>query len=239
MAYDGATGTVVLFGGTSSDKSDLNDTWIWDGKTWTQVIPNGDPNSPPGRRSDSGGMTYDWSTETVVLFGGITDTVRAFDDTWTWNGRTRTWTKRQTSSHPAARRAPIAYDGATRTVVLYGGDDGTTKYGDTWIWNGTNWLLRCAVCDPAPRAMASITYDASLRQVVLFGGISSFGPSYNDVWTWNGTAWTRSPATGPCGRYAADMAYDPLAQGEVLFGGAGSENCGVPQNDTWVLAMAP
>jgi hypothetical protein len=37
MAYDGATGTIVLFGGSSAlfggDCFDLNDTWIWDGNT--------------------------------------------------------------------------------------------------------------------------------------------------------------------------------------------------------------
>ena len=79
-----------------------------------------------------------------------------------------------------------------------------------------------------------MAYDASLHKVVLFGG--NFGINFNETWTWNGTTWTLSPATGPCGRFAAGLAYDPIAQGEVLFGGAG---CFGAQNDTWVFAIAP
>src|ERR1700719_986653 len=38
MAYDAATGTVVLFGGGGANSS-LSDTWTWDGATWTQQHP--------------------------------------------------------------------------------------------------------------------------------------------------------------------------------------------------------
>ncbi len=46
MAYDGAAGNIVLFGGDDSTGTDLNDTWTWDGTTWTQQFP---PLSPPAR----------------------------------------------------------------------------------------------------------------------------------------------------------------------------------------------
>jgi hypothetical protein len=36
MAYDGATGTAVLFGGAAFNPFALNDTWTWNGSTWTQ-----------------------------------------------------------------------------------------------------------------------------------------------------------------------------------------------------------
>lgn len=35
-AYDAARGQVVLFGGITPDGSPMNETWIWDGHTWTQ-----------------------------------------------------------------------------------------------------------------------------------------------------------------------------------------------------------
>jgi hypothetical protein len=96
MAYDAATGTIVLFGGSvraeatgSSDQTHFDDTWVWDGKTWTRVFP---PVSPPARRFDTQGMAYDERTQTVVLFGGITGRQTALGDTWTWNGTT--WTQR-------------------------------------------------------------------------------------------------------------------------------------------------
>jgi len=44
MAYDATAGNVVLFGGTSinppgSPGTYFNDTWTWDGVTWTQQFP--------------------------------------------------------------------------------------------------------------------------------------------------------------------------------------------------------
>src|SRR5487761_1483689 len=44
MAYDAATSTVVLFGGSGSGTGGqgstiLGDTWTWDGSTWTKQAP--------------------------------------------------------------------------------------------------------------------------------------------------------------------------------------------------------
>jgi len=39
MAYDSATGSVVLFGGANGG-SDLNDTWTFNGVTWTRLSPS-------------------------------------------------------------------------------------------------------------------------------------------------------------------------------------------------------
>jgi hypothetical protein len=240
MAYDAATQTVVLFGGSPNGDFggvggiDYNDTWIWDGKTWTNVSPLV---SPPGRRFDTQGMAYDARTGTVVLFGGITANQQPLSDTWTWNGKTRTWTQHSSAVHPSARRAPMAYDGATGAVILFGGDDGNgAVFGDTWAWNGMTWLLLSPQTAPGPRAGAQMAYDAGLRQVVMFGGSDN-----NDTWTWNGTNWTLSAATGPCGRTFAGMVYDLIAQGEVLFGGANftGNGCFGPLGDTAKFAMAP
>src|SRR5207302_2463029 len=68
MAYDAATGTVVLFGGAgngTSHDTTLGETWTWSGTTWTQQHPAA---SPPARTYAS--MAYDAATRTVVLFGG-------------------------------------------------------------------------------------------------------------------------------------------------------------------------
>ena len=50
MAYDAATGTVVLFGGLGGH-GDLGDTWTWNGTTWTQQAPSDQP-ARPDRRGD-------------------------------------------------------------------------------------------------------------------------------------------------------------------------------------------
>ena len=43
MAYDPATGNMILFGG-ANNSGFFGDTWTWDGTTWTQQSP---ANSPP------------------------------------------------------------------------------------------------------------------------------------------------------------------------------------------------
>ena len=46
MADDAATGDVVLFGGSGSRHQLLNDTWTWNGSTWTQQHPAVQPGCP-------------------------------------------------------------------------------------------------------------------------------------------------------------------------------------------------
>ena len=76
MAYDAATGTVVLFGGLIHGTL-LRDTWTWNGTTWTQQTP---ATSPPALYFAS--MAYDAATRTIVMFGGWTG--HPLGDTWTW-----------------------------------------------------------------------------------------------------------------------------------------------------------
>jgi hypothetical protein len=235
MVYDGATNTVVLFGGTNGS-TNYNDTWIWDGATatWTQVYPS---TSPPGRRFDTQGMAFDVERGEVVLFGGYAAGA-VLNDTWTWNGKARRWTQQFPKVSPSARRAPIAYDQATEQVVLFGGDDGgANQYNDTWVWNGANWHLRTTPIAPGPRGLASLAYDPALHAVVLFGGFIGT-QVYNDTWTWNGSSWTQLTTANvpPYGRFAFGTDYDRIARGPLIFGGFST---GFALFDTWVLAPLP
>jgi hypothetical protein len=74
MAYDAATGNIVLFGGIPL----YDDTWTWDGSTWTKQAP---ASHPPARYGAA--MAYDAATGNVVLFGGQ-GTPGIKDGTWTW-----------------------------------------------------------------------------------------------------------------------------------------------------------
>ena len=131
MAYDPATGTVVLFGGFGGSGlgRDFADTWTWNGTTWTRQHPAA---SPPARYGAA--MAYDPATATVVLFGGGGTTSGSDTaDTWTWDGTT--WTRQHPAVHPSARFDPaMAHDAATGTVVLFGGGNRGNLFGDTWTW---------------------------------------------------------------------------------------------------------
>jgi hypothetical protein len=124
MAYDIATGTVVLFSGNRYGHYPA-DTWTWNGTTWAKQHP---ATSPPGQ--EQAAMAYDAATSTAVLFSG-----NGTADTWTWDGTT--WTQQPPATSPPARiDASMAYDAATGTAVLFGGcctrQDGL--FGDTWAW---------------------------------------------------------------------------------------------------------
>jgi hypothetical protein len=79
MAYDAGSGTVVMFGGNAPGRY-LNDTWTWNGRTWTRQHPAASPSA-----RDGAAMAYDADTRTAVLFGGVPDVgTGELGDTWAW-----------------------------------------------------------------------------------------------------------------------------------------------------------
>ena len=91
MAFDRKTGTVVLYGGLAAGRFTdlLEDTWIWDGKRWTEA-----QTSDAGKRMGHV-MAFDESRGKVVLYGGgfagDAGKSRYEGTTFEWDGRT--WTE--------------------------------------------------------------------------------------------------------------------------------------------------
>jgi hypothetical protein len=86
-AYDVATQQVLLFGGDPGrGNPPVDQTWAWDGTTWTRLSP---ARSPAGRAY--GSMTYNTSDERVVLFGGTTNGAESADPTTTWYWDNGNW----------------------------------------------------------------------------------------------------------------------------------------------------
>jgi hypothetical protein len=232
MDYDAATGTVVLFGGAprpvTGHPPDADQTWAWDGTTWTKQAPAVHPSARAGAS-----MAYDTATGTEVLFGGLHNS-RLLNQTWTWNGTT--WTLQTPAASPPARSgAAMAYDAATSTMVLFGGWSHDIALGDTWTWNGTTWTQQTPATSPPALYNTSMAYDAATGTVVLFGGTNDDGQYFADTWTWNGTTWTQqTPATSPPARAQAMMAYDAATGTVVLFGGdSSSSEPPILLADTW------
>ena len=79
----------------------------------------------------------------------------------------------------------MAYDAATRNVVLFGGTARHGALGDTWTWDGSTWTKQAPKTSPPARFGASMAYDAATGNVVLFGGLNGAGVRpLNDTWTW-------------------------------------------------------
>ena len=194
MAYDPATGNVLLFGGNGGTTA-LDDTWTWDGTTWTELSP---PTSPSARMGAS--MAYDPATGDMVLFGGTGGNLNtALGDTWTWNGSN--WTQiRPATSPPARYGASMSFDSATGDMVLFGGADGLgagTAGGvldDTWTWDGTTWSEHSPSRSPGGRVFGVSAFDPATGNLVLFGGETYTVSPSNTYRT------TRGSGTAPPGR---------------------------------------
>ncbi|MGH9018503.1 MAG: Kelch repeat-containing protein, partial [Acidimicrobiales bacterium] len=227
MAYDAATGDMVLFGGLSAD-GDLADTWIWNGLTWSEAQPT---KSPPARYASA--MAYDAATQNIVLFGGLADRTM-LSDTWSWNGEV--WTQVSGGTRPAARDdAAMAYDSTNRTIVLFGGAGSSGALGDTWVWSGGGWSPASTAQSPSARFGESLADDPATGTVVLFGGYAGGQSDQSDMWTWNGALWSQIfPGTTPPARRFAGMAYDPTDGNLTLFGGDPGGVVPSSLGDTWI-----
>jgi hypothetical protein len=239
MSFDPVTTTLYLFGGVFQSGAAggfANDTWGFDGTTWTQE----DLNAPDELVAPM--LAREPQLDTAILFGGVGEyTIDYSNQTWRWDG---SWHLLDPAGSPPPRAAgAMVFDPRANDTVLFGGlFQPSTQAGtgsayvmnDTWTWDGYNWTERNPTDAPTARAYPNLVYDAAHNELLLFGGSQSAtgGPGLNDTWEWDGTDWRElHPAHAPSARYGADMTYDPSTQTVVLFGGIDDNNQLL--NDTW------
>ena len=136
----------------------------------------------------------------------------------------------------------MAYDPATQTVILFGGDDGQTALGDTWSWDGSGWSRLYAAVSPAPRTRALMAYDPGTHRLVLTGGSAMSGGEKSgsvdgDTWTWDGSTWSPQPAAGlPVAASTGQgmtLATDDGSGQLILVTGFGGTGCQAAQTWSW------
>lgn len=134
LAYDARRGRVVMFGGWQNlyTASLMNDTWEWDGTSWTMIVSS----TPPPRVRYGHMLTYDAARGRVVLFGGRTTSTTYASDVWEWDGTT--WHPISLEVRPSGRiGGGLAYDLAKQEIMLFGGTTGFATY-DTWVLHHGN-----------------------------------------------------------------------------------------------------
>jgi len=216
MAYDEARKRVILFGGYRPDRGvSTNETWSWDGMTWTSLTPT---DRPPARQGSK--MVYDRARAQILMFGGSGSTY--FNDTWAWDGTN--WAQLNPSSPPpedADSHFSMAYDDARQKAVLFYAAPNPTR---TFTWDGSDWSEQSPDTKPAydPAGTRVMAFDANLGKVILFGGDVCCWTPQNWTWSWDGTNWALlSPATAPPGRDGTAMVTDSERRQLVLFSGNG------------------
>lgn len=240
MAYDVRANRLILFGVGSPNP---NETWAYDGvaNAWTNLRPLASP--PP--RHDAG-VAFDVAAGRILLFGGgdiaPQHPLSAHNDTWAYDYVKNSWTQLRPAVWPDRRLgAAMVYDSAADRIVLFGGcangiDFSCALVNDTWIYDYTldTWTEVSPVVSPSPRSFAASTYDSRDDAMILFGGTDSRGVLI-DTWTYSvrQNRWTNeNPMSSPIARQRGAMAYDPVRNQALLFGGSFSTDWS-PANDTW------
>ena len=216
MAFDGEE--VVLAAGASS-LVDRKDAWTFNGTRWLSV-------SDLNYLMHGITAVYDSTRDRVVVVSteAVSSGVPLEWNGTTWGNTLGTSLLARTqvrSGHIAVAMPP------RRDILIFGGDDqgANTK---TWLWNG-DWRVTTSTVVPTPDRYAAAAYDSRLDKVVMFGGTARTTGVLADTWLWSTAGWAAGPA-GPPARDGAAMAYDPVRQQAVMFGGA---NAGV-LGDTWL-----
>lgn len=227
MAMDPVRNRIVLFGGNVGggfpNWKESNDTWEWDGRTWTQRFPRTIP-----KARIRGELAFNAKTGRCTLFGG---TPYVPNDTWEWDGKD--WRRFAPKPSPPARsKHALASDPVSGGVLLYGG----SKFTDTWLWDGVRWTQRKPRTVPPPQRDDMLVTDWARRRVVLFGGGRE--GKYWDVatWLWDGTDWSKAHEwprpVGTVWRAVHDTARDQF----VLVGP--SETGSFDPLETWTFSQA-
>jgi hypothetical protein len=177
--FDSGRGRVVMYGGESTQLlgTPNNQTWEYDGTTWTQITTTGNP-GPRERPA----MCYHAGVGATVMFGGY-DGVALTDQTWIYIGTTSTWLQLVIPGpKPSPRNASaLVYDSLHNQCVLMGGQDVANVLSDTWVFDGSRWVQQATTTQPARDHV--MAFLPTTGQVVRFGGFTA-APSTLSNQTW-------------------------------------------------------
>ncbi|MCK5304225.1 MAG: hypothetical protein KAJ72_03180, partial [Candidatus Heimdallarchaeota archaeon] len=146
IAYDSESEKIISFGGSHAEHVESDQTWIYDyiDNTWTQVAPSNVPKMRSGQK-----MVYDFESDVVIMFGGTLhkdgnpDGVGLrFNDTWSYDYNTNTWTNITSATYPLNYAFDsVAYDIESDLVIVFGGTNDDNPYSDPTggIYHGETW----------------------------------------------------------------------------------------------------
>ena len=225
-AYDEKRNMLVLYGGRPVDLGKCSqETWEWDGQTWTQK------DAQPPTACDHVRMVYDAASGESILFSGLDVSENAVNETWSWDGNE--W-KLLSEVGPESRgHFGFVYDPSHEQALLYGGYTSTVT-DEFWAWKDGSWQ---EVNFPGPGSLShfGMTYDTDENALYIFGGATStstFSSLTDKTWVLSEGNWRElNLDASPSERGAAAMGYDPVRKRIVLYGGFDASRNNF--EDTW------
>ena len=169
MAYDAARKRVFIFGGALGGpiQTRYNDTWEWDGTTWTQRTPA----ERPPNLSAYYVMAYDTARRRGVLFPA-----GALNTTWEWDGTT--WTERVPPTMPLPRNGhAMAHDASRLATVIFGGMvSGTGYVNETWTYGFSAGLIQSGAARPGSTVSLQVNAPGEAGRTYQVGSSLGTGP---------------------------------------------------------------
>jgi hypothetical protein len=191
--------------------------------------------APPARQTTV--MAYYPPGREIVLFGGVTPYrhgfERALNDTWVFNEHG--WRRLHPRHSPHPRDGELlAYDPATRLLLLFGGYSQRGKqskvFFDSWAWNGSDWRRRPSVRLPTWMPGEPVAaYDPVARRITALAPMPGYRGSFPRKetfngngkpmarWLWTGRSWTYHAEDPAPPMDGGVLAPDPLSGGMLYF----------------------
>jgi len=223
LGYDPIGQRMLLYGGGTANSyppnsdPDRNDTWAWDGSTWSQLHPAHTPTTGfPGTS-----MIYQPDLPALLLFVGTTRI-------WAWDGND--WVLRNQGQTPPDRSYfGLAYDPDLRGIVLVAGGAFPPLEDDTWLWKDGAWSQLQGTTKPSAGPCVA-AYDTAHHRLIVFA------TNDGSTWTWDGTTWTRERPqhSPPPLLYFTSMVAAPTTGQVVLFGGKVDSPTSHDIDQTWL-----
>ncbi len=233
-------GSMPHLGGTAvapaPEAAPVSPALVESSPAWVSLSPTAGP-LPPLRTSAA--IADDPTDGYAVLFGGCNRHLCPMGDTWKFEGGNWTNLTSLLAVAPSPRQGSVLVDDAADGyLLLFGGRGASGVLNDAWRFSGGTWTAVVSAGPvPPARAFAQATYDSVRGAVVVFGGIAADGSLLADTWEYAAGSWTNlTPelAESPPARANAVLAFSPLLNASVLFGGSGA--CGTYCGDTWAFS---
>jgi hypothetical protein len=259
--YDSVNDRMMIFGGATGFPTPcVNAYYVLEHAnnqggtpTWLTITPIGTAPAVRTRHMSA----YDSNTNTLIIFGGWNCQSTYYNDVWVMQnandlGGQPTWTQLSPSgTAPSPRESSSAiYDPTTNSLIVFGGDAGSTPFGDMWILSNANgtggtptWShFNPSNNGPSARSGQTATYDVVNNIMTIYGGYDGTN-ILQDAWVLTGAngqggsaTWTQLPAGQPRRFHTSN--YDPSSNQMITFGGASGVSPQAPSADMYTLTDA-
>ncbi|MBL8752033.1 MAG: hypothetical protein JNK15_01925 [Planctomycetes bacterium] len=225
LVHDSTNNRVLLFGGIAVGIALSDETWAFDGSTWTHLQPVVRPQPRYNAL-----LVYDSVRQRAVLFGGRNSAL--LNDTWEFDGTN--WAPVATPSSPTPSwLAKAAHDPVRQRVVMLQSQTQFASVFEHWEYDGSTWQqlpqppITLAFLNPDA---FSLVHDPVHSETLVVSGSARGGQ-----WAWNGVAWSARSGLGDAPRSVDDACHAASPAGMYRFGG---RNLGAPtttfNDELWV-----